>query len=170
MWDSFPPGSVRMRAILPLQGRLNCSPAWRSLPSVCQCCSLCWKRFMIFCKKPDGAWRCFFCVSFSEREERRKSKQRIPKRIRQQQRRTNFLQNSTSMQSSRKWTACCPASSFLLPVRCVLFAGWRSLPHLPCRKCRSPCAKTAFLAQKGLMKELFLLVLAGAVLGSFSSL
>lgn len=32
------------------------------------------------------------------------------------------------------------------------------------------CAKTAFLAQKGLMKELFLLVLAGAVLGSFSSL
>lgn len=29
-----------------------------------------------FCKKPDGAWRCFFCVSFSEREERRKSKQR----------------------------------------------------------------------------------------------
>lgn len=32
------------------------------------------------------------------------------------------------------------------------------------------CVKTAFLAQKGLMKELFLLVLAGAVLGSFSSL
>ena len=32
------------------------------------------------------------------------------------------------------------------------------------------CANTAFLAQKGLMKELFLLVLAGAVLGSFSSL
>lgn len=32
------------------------------------------------------------------------------------------------------------------------------------------CVKTTFAAQKGLMKELFLLVLAGAVLGSFSSL
>ena len=32
------------------------------------------------------------------------------------------------------------------------------------------CAKTAFLAQKGLVKELFLLVLAGAVLGNFASL
>lgn len=32
------------------------------------------------------------------------------------------------------------------------------------------CLQSAFLAQKGLMKELFLLVLAGAVLGSFSSL
>ncbi len=32
------------------------------------------------------------------------------------------------------------------------------------------CLQSAFLAQSGLMKELFLLVLAGAVLGSFSSL
>ena len=32
------------------------------------------------------------------------------------------------------------------------------------------CAKTAFLAQKELVKELFLLVLAGAVLGNFASL
>lgn len=42
------------------------------------------------------------------------------------------------------------SQQFSLPVRCVLFAGWRSLPHFPCRKCRSllcqnsiPCAEGA---------------------------
>lgn len=51
---------------------------------------------------------------------------------------------------SRKWTACCPASSFLLPVRCVLFCRMAipsapSVPEMPF----SPVPKQHSLRRRG---------------------
>lgn len=208
--DSFPPGSVRMRAILPLQGRLNCSPAWRSLPSVCQCCSLCWKRFMIFCKKAGwGMALLFLCLIFgtgrtqkieaavqnvseSLEEESRldtvgtdQETERAAVREKKGQQEKEAGDTETDQAAAQDellaeldFDAIQQEVDSLLSSQQFSFAGTvRSLLQDgdPFRTFRAgnavlSCAKTAFLAQKGLMKELFLLVLAGAVLGSFSSL
>ena len=167
----FSAGICKDAAILPLQGRLNCSPAWRSLPSVCQCCSLCWKRFMIFCKKAGwGMALLFLCLIFgtgrtqkieaadTETDQAAAAQDELLAEL-------DFdaiQQEVDSLLSSQQF-------SFAGTVRSLLQDGD------PFRTFRAgnavlSCAKTAFLAQKGLMKELFLLVLAGAVLGSFSSL
>lgn len=120
-----------------------------------------------FCKKPDGAWRCFSVSHFgtgrtqkieaadTETDQAAAAQDELLAEL-------DFdaiQQEVDSLLSSQQF-------SFAGTVRSLLQDGD------PFRTFRAgnavlSCAKTAFLAQKGLMKELFLLVLAGAVLGSF---
>ena len=206
----FSAGICKDAAILPLQGRLNCSPAWRSLPSVCQCCSLCWKRFMIFYKKAGwGMALLFLCLIFGTgRTQNRSSGTNVPESLEEESRldtvgtdqeteRAAVREKKGQQEKEAGDTETDQAAAAqdellaeldfdaiqqevdsLLSSQQFSFAGTvRSLLQDgdPFRTFRAgnavlSCAKTAFLAQKGLMKELFLLVLAGAVLGSFSSL